>query len=296
AYYIFRELMEENPDDPDVQVYLEESRLQAKEVTFFIEEARETDTVPGTRAIVYKEPSTENSRIVYIGRMVRDGADAWLHDVEMISFTADGQLEEHLAAEYAKLSSRVNEKGEDYSLLIFRGIDSSNPDLSITPTVTAAEASEEGEPGNVYRTSATVTELSLMSMHTDFLERLSLLDLFRLESTFEKYKLPESQIQVEALMRLLGPFMILTLSLFSVGLGLRFRPKNGKVHPLLYIFLPVIPFLLLYVVDIFEYIHRLIFASLSRVAGFIPSIAVFLVLQGLLLFLAIYFAVRYREA
>ncbi|MFW6344279.1 MAG: LptF/LptG family permease, partial [Sediminispirochaetaceae bacterium] len=287
------------PEDPDVQEYLEESRLQAKEVTFFIDEARETDTVPGTRAIVYKEPGTEDTRgteetsIVYIGRMVRQGAYAWLHDVEIIRFTAEGELEEHLAAEYAKLLSKVNERGEEYSVFIFRGIDNRNPEASIGPTVSGKaaqsesdKAAETAEPGNLYRSTATLQELSLMSMHTDFLERLSLLDLFKLESTFEKYTLPESQIQVEALMRLLGPFIILILSLFSVGLGLRFRPRSGRVHPLLYLFLPAIPFFLLYVVLIIEYIHRLIFT---------PSIAVFLVLQALLLFLAVYFSVRYRE-
>ncbi|MFP4619211.1 MAG: LptF/LptG family permease [Spirochaetaceae bacterium] len=305
AYYIFRELIEENPEDPDVQEYLEESRLQAKEVTFFIDEARETETVPGTRTIVYKEPGTEETSIVYIGRMVRQGAHAWLHDVEIIRFTAEGELEEHLAAEYAKLVSKVNERGEEYSVFIFRGIDNRNPEASIGPTVSgkaaqresaeAAETEETAEPRNVYRSTATLHELSLMSMHTDFLERLSLLDLFKLESTFEKYTLPESQIQVEALMRLLGPFIILILSLFSVGLGLRFRPRSGRVHPLLYLFLPAIPFFLLYVVLIIEYIHRLIFTILSRFTGFTPSIAVFLVLQALLLFLAVYFSVRYRE-
>ncbi|MFO7850387.1 MAG: LptF/LptG family permease [Spirochaetia bacterium] len=297
AYYIFRELSREVPDDPDVQEYLEESRLQAKEVTFFIEEARETDTVPGIRAVVYKEPETENTRIVYIGRMVRDGANAWLHDIEIIRFTADGKLLEHVAAEYAKLSSRTKESGETHSVFIFRGIDSEDKETTITPTTTGEGAdTEEEEPGNIYRTSASVEELSLMSMNTDFLERLSLLDLLKLGSTYEKYHLPKAQIQIEALMRLLGPFMILILSVFSLGLGLRFRPKSGRVSPLLYPFLLAVPFFVLYIVLIYEYIHRLIFSSLSYLAGFSPSIAVFLVIQAVLLFLAVFFAVRYRES
>lgn len=306
AYYIFKELYREKPEDPDIQDYLRESRLQARKVSFFIEEAQDTDTSPGIQTIVYIEPGDNPATtLIHIGKMVLDGAIAWLHDVEILSFTEEGQPVRHLKADYAKLSYRVPkvEVQEPHSVFIFRGIGRESREETMMPTVTYG-AGFEGElpssggtaaPENIYRTEATLSDLSRMSMHRDFLHRLNLLDLFSLEGTFDEYHHPRTYVQLTILMRLLGPFLLLSLSIFAVGLGLRMRPRQEKVPPLLYPSLLLLPFVLQRIVSMYEYAHRLVFAGLLRSVGFSMSLIVFLILQALLLFAAIFFTARYRE-
>ena len=309
AYYIFLELSREVPEDPDVQEYLQESRVTAKEQTYFIEEAEETDTMPGLRTVVYLEPGTEGRRtVIYIDKMVRSGAGAWLHNVELISFTSGGDFLRHLSAPYAKLSPRVSEGGEPYSIFLFRGIDRDRRGNAIEPTITSGAANESGESSgsapafgeeglpHIYRSAASVADLSRMSMHREFLARLNLIDLFTLERTFEIYRHPRSRIQLAALMRLLSPFVLLVTALFAVGLGLRFRPRRQKLPVLLLPFLALLPFVLQRLLSLYEYGHRLLFAGALRTAGFSLSLIVLLVLEAVLMFIAIYFIARYRES
>ena len=317
SYYIFLELSREVPDDPDVREYLQESRAAARKQTYFIDEAEETDTMPGLRTVVYLEPRGEGAEradrgederrtFVYIDKMVRDGAEAWLHNVELLSFTAGGSFLRHISAPYAKLSPRISDAGEPYSILLLRGIDRHQRDNAIEPAISegsaAATAAESGaqplseaELTHIYRSAVSVADLSRMSMHRDFLSRLNLIDLFTLERTFETYRHPRSYIQLAALMRLLSPFVLLVTALFAVGLGLRFRPRSQKLPVLLLPFLALLPFLVHRLISIYEYGHRLLFAGALRVAGFSLSLIVLLVLEAILMFIAIYFIARYRE-
>jgi hypothetical protein len=309
AYYLFHRLNEKAPEDPDVKEYLEESRLQARNVSFFIEDARETDTLPGTPSIIYAEPKgiTGDTQIVYIGKLVRDGRAVWLHDVEVLHFSPSPEggisRSSHIRAQYAKLSSRISEGGDPYSLFIFRGIDRYNDEIEIKPQFSLS-GTEEGEDfealsgplKNVYRSSAPLSDLLRLSRDHDFFERLSLLDLFILEKKYEVYHHPRSKIQLITLMRLLGPFLILVLSLLGVGIGLRFRPRKDGVPVFLYPSLLFVPFLLDYLISFYVFGHRLIFAGLLNFGGFALGLSLFLVLQGLILFLAIFYCVRYRES
>jgi len=298
AYYTFLELSRRAPDDPDVREYLEESRREAREVSFFLDEAEETDTMPGLRTIVYREPKPEEgeSSIVYIDRMVRRGAAAWLHRVEIISFTEEGELVRRLAARYAKLSSRVSSDGQGYSLLIFRGIDRNESEISMRPRIEEGEAAGEETLLEVHRSTAPLEEISHLSMHRDFLRRLSLIELFRVERTYERYGHPKSSVQIALLMRLLGPFLLLVSCLFSVGIGLRLRPRGGRAPMLLLPFLALVPFVVERILALLEYGHRIIFSGLLRMIGFSGSLLCLLLIQGILLFIAIYHIARYREA
>ncbi len=309
AYYIFLRLSEEVPGDPDVQEYLEESRLQARNVSFFIGDAGESDTMPGIPSIIYAEPKsiTGETQIVYIGKLVRTGKDVWLHDLEILHFSSDpeGEISKsgHIKAQYAKLSPRLSDSGDSYSLFIFRGISRHNDELEMQAEYSVGGSSKEDESEalsgplkNIYRSSAPLSDLLRLSRDHDFFERLSLLDLFLLEGKYEEYHHPRSTIQLTTLMRLLGPFLILVLSLLGVGIGLRFRPRDGGVPFFLYPFLLLIPFVVDYLIGFYVFGHRLIFAGLLEFGGFALGLSLFLVLQGLILFLVIFYCVRYRES
>ncbi len=104
AYYIFKELEENYPRDPDVLMYLEKSREKLEEESFFIEEAEKAVALPGKEGILFKNQSAEGRvEIIAIERMVELSGDVFFKDVEAISFDSSGEINYHLHAPYGKL-------------------------------------------------------------------------------------------------------------------------------------------------------------------------------------------------
>ncbi|GAH13045.1 unnamed protein product, partial [marine sediment metagenome] len=104
AYYIFKELKENYPRDPDVLMYLEKSREKLKKESFFTEEAEEAVALPGKGAILFKNGSAEGRvEIIAIERMVELSGDVFFKDIEVISFDTTGEINYHLRAPYGKL-------------------------------------------------------------------------------------------------------------------------------------------------------------------------------------------------
>jgi len=281
AYYIFKELQEEIDPDRDIDTYYRESLEQTRLVSFFIEDAENSIPMPGIRNIVYldeyKDPSEEPVKnLVSIQKLVRDGGNYWAHGVEIMSLASSGEVDYHLRAQYARILNDT---------LLLKGISRTDNTESIEPEFYSSV--NPPEVATVLKLSPTIVQLMRLSREQDYLQRLSLPDLFQLVPKIARFGYPSSQFHILLLLRLLKPFLFLILSVLALGLGWRLRIRGDKFPWLLIWIVPFTPFVISMLLYLIEYGHQIILMAVVLYGGLYAGIAVLIFLEALLLFLSL---------
>ena len=280
AYYIFKRLIEENPGDPDVKEYYQRSRQQAEQVSYFIDEAELLKSNPGTRKIVYLDNEGE---LLFIEKLVIENGQIWAYGIELLEFSAEG-MQEHISAPYGKLSG---------DSIILQGIDRQREGRSIQPTVLSA--SEEDYLRTSIRITPSIPQLLRLSREQAFLNRLTLPDLLALQPVISEYGYPSYQFGVLTLMRILEPFLFLIFAIFAIAFGWHTRIHTGGFPWIILVLAPLLPFVIDQLVILYEYLHRLLLTAVVLEFGFVSGIVGLLVLEGILLFLALFSLALQKE-
>lgn len=279
AFHIFRELRENFPNDADVLSYLKKSQDRLSKETFFLDEAKEIDTLPGPTELLFINHSEEGEReIVYLGKLAGIEAGTFCKDIEVIRFNPQGLLY-HYYAEYGRLhDGSINLHGVDRSpagrqslpLYLSGAIrlraESLPNMLTLTPTLEQLPSLKAGKV-----TSAAAASIGLLS-------------LWQVRSQIEKFGYMESFISEEIIRRILLPFSFLVLCLLSVAIGWRFQARfNGRVHWILFVFIPLFPLVAVSLTSLHLTAQRIILSFVLLRLGFSLALVVLLVFQGLLL-------------
>jgi tetratricopeptide (TPR) repeat protein len=270
AYRLFRELSERYPDDADVS-----------RETFFLDEAREIDTLPGQTELLFVNYRDRDEReIVYIGKLAGIEAGVFCKDVEVLRFGAGGEMYHYYAGYGRLLEGAINLHGVDRSpaggqsvprylsgLSRLRGqplpyILTLTPSLEELPSLKAGKAA-----------SATAASFGFFS-------------LWQVRRHIQSYGYPEPFISGEILRRILLPFSFLVLCLLSAAAGLRFRLlRAGRPHWII-AFMPLFPIVAVSIASLYLYPQRIVLDFVLLRFGFPVSLAVLLVLQGALLLMS----------
>ncbi|MBN2553123.1 MAG: hypothetical protein JXB06_10150 [Spirochaetales bacterium] len=282
AYHVFRELADEYPQDADVISYLEKSEQQLSETTFFLDEAAEIDTLPGSTDLLFVNQGQEDEReIVYIGKLAGIEAGVFCRDIEVMRFGPRGLLY-HYHAEYGRMmDSAVN----------LHGIDRRVPDRQSVPRYLsgASRLRRESLP-YMLPISPPLQQLpSLKAGRTGSAaaDSSGFFTLWQLRRQIAGYGYMESFVSVEILSRLLLPFGFLVLSLLSVAAGWRFQARfSGRPHWILLVFMPLFPIVAIPITALYLHAQRILLAFVLLRLGFSISLIVLLVLQGFLLLTA----------
>jgi tRNA splicing endonuclease len=283
AYRVFRELRDRYPQDADVASYLEKSEERLSWESFFLEEAEQIDTLPGATELLFLNHDREDEReIVYIGKLAGIDAGIFCKDIEVLRFgdqgllyhyyvpygkLRDGMLNLHGVAKlsgenretvprYLSGASRLRQEKLPYMLAL-------KPTLEQLPTLSGGSAA-----------SASKASLGFFS-------------LWQARRQIRSFGYLETTVSGEILRRMLLPFSFLVLCLFSVAVGWRFQVRFlARPHWILLIFMPLFPIVAIPLVGLYIYGQRILINFLLLQLSFSITLIVFLVLQGLLLFLA----------
>jgi tetratricopeptide (TPR) repeat protein len=279
AFHIFRELQENYPNDADVISYLRKSQERLSKETFFLDEAKEIDTLPGPTELLFINHREEGEReIVYLGKLAGVEAGTFCKDIEVMRFNPQGLLY-HYYAEYGRLrdgsinlhgvdrSSAGRESRPRYLSGAIRLRAESLPNmLTLTPTLEQLPSLKAGKVA-----SATAASIGFFS-------------LWQVRSQIEKFGYLEAFIAEEILRRILLPFSFLVLCLLSVTIGWRFQARlYSRAHWILFVFMPLFPLVAVFLTSLYLTAQRIILSFVLLRLGFSLSLVVFLVLQGLLL-------------
>ncbi len=280
AYYIFKELREKRPGDPDVKEYYRRSMQQAQQVSYFIDEAERFKSNPGIRKIVYMDTSRT---LVYIEKLVIENGDHWAYGIELMNLSETGSgtdstrgVLEHMSAPFGKISGET---------LIMRGIDRNNENRSIEPTVYVSQGDDPLR--TVLKIAPSIPQLMRLSREQEFISRLTLPDLLKLQPVITQFGYPAYRFEVLTLLRILEPFLFLIFATFAIAFGWHTRVHKSGFPWLVLFVAPLLPFVLDRLIILYEHLHKLLLTAVVLNFGFVSGAVGLLVMEAVLLFLAL---------
>jgi hypothetical protein len=245
AYYIFQELVELSPDDPDAASFYKKSEDGAREAAFFTDELELGEILSGA---VFSIPA-ENVRggpgrtVLRFTGLSNFPDYSFGLSLEYISFDGESRPAARLEAPYTKiLPLRAGDRPQ--TLILLRALDRHDKDRRWEP-LWAADPAQPPLPG---QTRAGDSQLVLDISYEDFLllsrirrglDNLQMGDLFSLARNPGSSGYLPQVFEAEMLYRLSLPLFFLLMTILAIVAGWRFRAKKRPR----YLFVPMLPVL-----------------------------------------------------
>jgi hypothetical protein len=248
AYYIFRELVELTPVDPDAANFLSNCEKGLHEAAFFIDEMDMAVGEVLTNA-VYSLPTRPRAGGAFGRGVLRFSSVSYFSDVsyafglEFISFDAETRLESRFTAPYAKIIPMTLDS-RPRIVVLMRALDRYDKDKRWEPEWTYPEAASER---SVIGDAQIILDLSyenflLISRVKRGADNLTIGELFAAAKNLSPYGYIPQVFESEALYRLCEPLIFLPMAILSIVIGWRFRARKRSRYitfPMLFV-LPLV--------------------------------------------------------
>jgi tetratricopeptide (TPR) repeat protein len=274
AYYSLQKLAGQYPQDRDIRTNLDRASEGLKGVSFFLDEARRVEPLPGVDQILFlNSAGADGMEVVSIGRMVQAREGTYFLDVEAVRYDATGRVAWHFTAPYGKMQGGT---------IVMRCIDRNTPGVQALPVY--SQGARPAPEMAILRVQPTENELRFLSTRQDALADAGPVELWRMRSSLGSFGLSRGALSVELIMKLVMPFAFLILSLFALPFGWAFRARsvNGP-SGLAVLLVPLVPLVLSVLTLLFVYAHRVILGFVVLAFGFTAAVVVGAILQFLLL-------------
>ncbi len=283
AYYLFKELAVDYPEDPDVKQYLDESIEKTKGKSYFIDEAVKILNLPGISDVCFINSQGENSdrELFFFGKIVISPEGTFFENFEAVSFNEKGTTL-HVTSKYGKLAG---------SYIILNGIDRENQRLTLTPEYIIAEKNPDAQ--NLIKLNIKPHRLANLSSSRNLYKKMSIIELYEFEPVITSYGWPVKPLYIEIITRVLNPCAFIILSLITIALSWKYRSLSNRLPLGSLIFSPLVIYIITLFYDSYIYSIRLlctwIYLGFGKPAAFallaasqiILIIAAFIMIAGL---------------
>ena len=298
AYYIFLELNERVPGNPDVENFLEASRRGAMEVAFFADEVRMLLNTTFTGAIFSLPDATLGRNRGGRSVMRIDGfsyaADyAFGIGLEYMVFDSQSRLLFSLRSPYAKfLPIVVN--GHQQVLILMRALDRHDPYMRWEPVWDVRDPSFY-YPGQAQIILDISYEklLTLSQMRRD-LSAMRIDELFAASNIAGDFGYTPRVFEAEILNRLGSAFFFLPMAILVIVLGLRLQTRSRPRY-IYVIMLGVLPLVFSVVVYVWRSVFNIVGTSLILAASFPVALALFIVIMILSFIFSLILLSSYKD-
>jgi hypothetical protein len=280
AYYSFKDLARRTPEDPDVANFLARCEAELKKIAFFTDEL-ELGIGEIFLGAIFSLPGRYEGRLVLrCSSLTTFPGFAYALGLELMAFNPRGELTSRVEASYAKLlPMRVNDR--DKLVVLMQALDREDKNTQWGPYWTGSEHSDIGDDQMILEVS--FEDFLMITRISRGANSLLMGDLVRAAERMGDYGFIPQVFQAEILRRLSDTVLLLSLSIFALLIGWRFRAKKR----LRFVGVPMLAVLPL-VANGVVYIYRHIFVALE--IGMLLSLgfplAVFISLAvGLILFM-----------
>jgi hypothetical protein len=241
AYYIFRELSEKTPEDPDVERYLAMSEQGTAGVAFFIDEV-EVGIGENLTGAVFSIPlipsipsaiaanttvfgeGTPGGRVVMRFRSLTTFPDfSYAIDLELAAFDDNNRPLYEAEAHYAKLIP-MTVRGKPRLVILLRALDRYDEQARWEPVWTGSGYTDLGDAQIAL--DITYEHFLRLSKAWRRVDSLYLADLLAMSRDFGNYGYIPQVFQAEILRRISEPVILLPLTILSIIIGWRFRAKT----------------------------------------------------------------------
>jgi hypothetical protein len=279
AYHEFRALAASYPLDGEAVRYFSESRAAIAGFSFFLPDAEMAMSLPGLQNVVFINTPAEADRLelVTVGKIVASERGVFVGDIEVLGIESSRDVAYHLQAPLGQILG---------STIIMRGIDPENPE-SVTEATNLSENSS-GSPSQIIEIRPTFDELTKIARASQPLASSNFLELRSMSRALATYGYRSEPVQHASLLRVIRPFHFFILSILAAAFGWRLRSVGGPPPVVSFLLLPVFPFVLYYVVEVYEYAHRLVFGAILLSVGYVATLFLVLAIESALLFGAVF--------
>ena len=226
AYYIFLELLDISPADPDVHRFFAMSVEGLSQVAFFIDDM---DMAMGAimTGAVFSLPLDSGRAVLRFSSISMLADSAYGMAAEILAFNHAGQLLWSMEAPYAKmipLSGTAHSRPR--TVVLLRALDRLDADRRWEPIV---ESFGQSAPDNALVAFPVAwSDFALLSNVRRGMDALSVVDILRAAENLGAYGYKPEIFQIELIRRFSEPALLLLLGILAIVLGWRFRPFR---HP-----------------------------------------------------------------
>ena len=301
AYYIFRDLYEQVPRDPDTENYLALSEKGLTEIAFFIDED-ELSVGRTLTGVVFSLPwSPDGSdRQGTLGRSVLRVAGfsaapdyAYGIGLEYMVFDSLSRPLLSLQSQYAKFLP-VTLEGKHRVLVLMRALDRNDSDVRREPVWTAQDETvyQPGQAQVVLNVSYD-TFLKLSQMRQG-LSGLHLWELFDASRIAGEHGYISQVFEAEILNRLGSCLFFLPMAIFILIIGLHLRAQSRPRY-FFTIMLPVLPVVFNGLTYLYRTVLNTVGVSLILAVGFSSALILYIVILAVSFILSLVILAAYRS-
>jgi hypothetical protein len=281
AYYIFKDLEKQYPYDSYIKYYLGEIAEELPSVSFFSDEAELVLSlpIPGIQYLVFFNKKDESSReLISIDKVVHVADGMFFKNVEVLGFLKQGSILYHYVVPYGKLIGgyiNINCIGRD------KRSQGHTPDyLSGVPPVDKTKG---------IKLHVNPLDFSYYKLTPNDLREMSIWQLVKTMGITKNFANNDKVLFLEIVYKLSIPFLLLVLSLICARIAVRQGMNYVSSPPRsLYLFLPVIPFIVLFATDLVVYLYKIITGFVYFSFGGILTVVLLLTTHLLLIALLFY--------
>ncbi len=274
AYYTFKKLSREYPDDPEVRRYLKESEMKVADVSFFVESAEEIRPIPGERDIVFVNfpNGAAYQELVYFRKVVWKDTQIFVEGIEIFAVDDNGAPVFHLRAPFAQIIGQT---------LVMRGIDQELRGEGMKAEYLFGEKPDG--PANIVDLVPSDEDLPSLSIEGAPIAESGFFELWQMVDTFPRFGYDSAPVESAGIQRLMGPFVFFSLSLLSVALGWRLRTRRRAPPIWTLMLLPLFPFIIHGLVELYRYLIRLLSSMFVLSLGYTTALIAMVGTQAVIL-------------
>ena len=219
AYYIFLELMELDPHDPDVPKYLALSENGVKEIAFFIDEI-ELNLGRILTGAIFSLPYNDGRIVMRIASLSTFPDSAYGIGTEIMAFDRDGRPLWSIETPFCKIMPLVVDSGYGLTILL-RALDRNNKAIHWEPKITSMG---QRSPGSSELTlKLTWNDFLLLSNIRRGLTGLSPAELSMAAKNLANCGYLPQVFEAELLRRFSTPAFLLPMGILTLVAGWRYR-------------------------------------------------------------------------
>jgi hypothetical protein len=294
AYYIFKQLLELTPFDPDAENFFAASEKGTKECAFFMDEM---EILPGETlsGVVFSLPARgrQERAVMRVASLSTYPDYAYAIGIEYMVFNSQGHLLLNLQAPYAKIRP-ITLNDQPQTLFLMRALDRNDSTKRWEPEWEAQNRIVyQPETAQITLTIDYETFLMLSEIRQD-LPSLYITDLFAASRIAREMGYVPEVFQAEILNRLGTCVFFLPMAVIVIIIGWNFRARHYPRY-FFTLLLPVLPVVFNGMVYLYRTVFNIVGISLILSLGFSLAFTLFIVILVVFFILALIFMAFQHE-
>ena len=283
AYYIFKELLEKSPRDPDAENYFKLSEKGTKEQAFFIDEM-DTSLGETLTGVIFSLPGGLNHEkersVMRVASFSTQPDYAYGTGIEFMVFDTQSKLQLSLRAPYAKFLPFTTPDGQPQVLIMMRALNRNDKNKHWEP-----EWSAQGRTAYYPDTAQITLNISyetflMLSEMRQRLPSLYINALFAASSIAGETGYISEVFEAEILNRLGACLFFLPMSIIVLIVGWNLRARYSPRY-LFVLSIPVLPLIFHGLTYLYRTVLNTVGISLIYNFGFSTALTIFIVILSL---------------